>query len=204
MTPGQVPSRTMSISESEILVSDREDPANGTEGNARRYELPTFTAHFCYCDHGGDCSDRAGGCRNSTGHGAVLSASGSASVAADDLVLTASRVPPGQAGILFMGAGTTQTSFGDGRLCIAAGGLGTFRYLASTSTGSHGLGPGIVAFSHANFSAAGSIVAGRTWNFQAWHRDPAGPDCNGFMPPPQGFNLSNVLGILFAPSMSNR
>ena len=60
-----------------------------------------------YCFSNSDCPcgnvDPNAGCANSTGAGAFLSSSGSASASADDLVLTVSNVPPNQFGILFMG-----------------------------------------------------------------------------------------------------
>ena len=43
-----------------------------------------------------------------------------------------------------------------------------------------------------NIPLFGSIVAGETWNFQAWYRDPQGP-CGGF------FNLSNAVSVTFTP-----
>jgi len=51
---------------------------------------------YCFCADGDPCGnpDGDGGCRHSGGTGALLTATGSASVAADDLVLRWIRVPP--------------------------------------------------------------------------------------------------------------
>ena len=115
--------------------------------------------------------------------GALLSASGSASVGADDLVFTATSVPTNKNGIFYAcGGGTAQIPFGDGQQCVVAGGTGIFRYAPVQNSGPTGtlvLGPGIVARSQ-SFAPAGRIQAGQTWNFQAWFRDPAGPCGSGF------------------------
>jgi len=62
---------------------------------------------------------RAGALRNSTGIGALLTASNSVSVASDDLVLLAERLPTTQKGLVWMAAGQHDLPFGDGRLCNA-------------------------------------------------------------------------------------
>ncbi|MFT4542387.1 MAG: hypothetical protein ACI841_001516 [Planctomycetota bacterium] len=52
---------------------------------------------------------------------------------------------------------------------------------------------GVVA--DAKLPASGQIVAGATWNFQGWFRDPAGP-C-GF-----AFKLTNALSVTFTTQSS--
>ena len=94
-----------------------------------------------------------------------------------------------------MGAEQIELPFGDGFRCVGSGGVGTFRFLPPENSGVDGaiaLGPGIVAHSQTNFPPAGQIVAGQTWNFQGWYRDPQGP-CGGF------FDLSNALAMTFSP-----
>ena len=54
------------------------------------------------------------------------------------------------------------------------------------------IGPGIAAFSQANFGLLGHIAAGQTWNYQCWYRNPFGP-CGS------NFNLSNALQVTFQP-----
>lgn len=151
---------------------------------------------YCFCDAGGGCANAnpSGGCANSTGSGASLSHSvGSTSVAADDLVLGAAQLPPSILGIFFMGGAQANLPFFDGRLCIAPGNTGIFRYplQPSGTTGSMALGPGIVTHSQ-TFPSAGKIQPGSTWHFQTWYRDPTGP-CG------TGSNLTNGLKADFTP-----
>ncbi len=150
---------------------------------------------------GNDAAPGSGsGCANSTGLGALLSASGSTSVTADDLVLIASQLPDSQFGILFMGPGqTSPLPFGDGLLCITPTsgqqlqeGLWRFPVTSSGSAGTITLGPGVVGYSSSNFGASGQILSGHTWNFQGWFRDPQGP-CGG------SFSLSNGMKVTFGP-----
>jgi hypothetical protein len=149
---------------------------------------------YCFCDSGGICGneDPSAGCANSTGSGSRLSqAGGSTSVAADDLVLGAVQVPPNTLGLYLMGGAATEAPLFDGRLCVAAGSEGLFRFQAGSSgpAGVLTLGPGIVADSQ-GFGPTGLVQVGSTWHFQAWYRDPGGP-C-GF-----GANLSNAARVTF-------
>jgi hypothetical protein len=182
------------ILDSDDIASGRSLDAN-SDGIPDECDVEPGTA-YCFCDTGAPCGnvDSAAGCANSRGTGAVLSGSGTASVAADDLVLTAANVPTNQNGIFFMGGGTAQLPFGDGQRCVSTGGVGIFRYLPLSNSGSGGslvLGPGIVARSQ-SFASAGRIQAGQSWHFQAWFRDPMGP-CGS------AFNTSNGMAVNFAP-----
>lgn len=146
---------------------------------------------FCDCVESAPChnTETVGGCTNSTGRGAIISALGSSSVALDNLRLFASRLPEHQPGFAFMGAGHAPTPFGDGLRCISANG-GTFRFDPSWS-GSEGvltLGPGIV---RATSQCSGcSIIPGSTWVFQFVFRDPEGP-CGSFA------NASSAAAVTF-------
>jgi len=173
----------------------------GDRGAAYFFQVPSFATAYCFgmsCPCGND--DPAYGCANSSlgldgiPQGGLLAACGSASVADDDLVLSASQLPPDQPGIFFMGGSALELPFGDGKRCVGAGASGIFRYLPpafSGPTGTITLGPGIVLRSQ-GFAAAGRIDAGETWYFQGWFRDPAGP-CG------TAFNLTNGLALIFAP-----
>ncbi len=136
--------------------------------------------------------DASAGCANSTGEGAHLYFTGTHSVMADDLVLTSSGVPPHQLGIHYMGGASLEQPFGDGVRCVGAGATGVFRFpiRRSGSTGTLVEGPGLAAYSCAQFAPAGCISAGMTWYFQSWYRDPTGP-CGG------AFNLSNGIAVQF-------
>ncbi len=184
-----------------LVGAARADGPYGIRGAAYVFQVPTFSRAYCFgvsCPCAND--DPVYGCANSTlgtdlyPQGALLAACGSASVVADDLVLTVSQLPPNQFGLFYMGAGQTQIHFGDGFRCVGASGVGLFRYNPPQGSGAAGvltLGPGIVVRSQ-SFPANGHIDAGETWYFQGWYRDPMGP-CG------TAFNLSNGLAITFAP-----
>lgn len=130
---------------------------------------------------------------NSAGAGAMISHTGSMSVAANDLLLLSSGAPAHAFGTFFYGAQGTQVPFGDGYLCVAPGALGVFRLLpiqvadGAGSTQRHldlsqppaGGGPGL-------------IQIGSTWHFQHWYRDVQGPGGTGF-------NLTDGLSVTFCP-----
>lgn len=133
------------------------------------------------CPCGND--DAGAGCANSTGLGASLTASGTASVGADDLVLSVSRAPANKNGILFMAHNQIALPLGDGLLC-ANGGVKRMAVQNGGTCGAFARGPGIAALM--------TIVSGQTWNFQAWYRDPNGPCA-------QGTNMSNAVHVVFTP-----
>lgn len=185
----------VAISGETVLVGapDGDGLVNGA-GNAYAFDVPTFGTAYCFCNTGAPCFNAYGsaGCANSTGRGALMTACGTASVAADDLVIRVRDLPANEFGLVFMGAGQSLTPFGDGQLCVATGAAGVYRFPVSNS-GSAGVlveGPGIVTHSLSNFPPAGQIAAGQTWNFQGWHRDP-------FSPCGTGFNVSNAYSVTF-------
>lgn len=151
-------------------------------------------ASYCFCASGAPCGNTSAtsGCINGSGQGALLSASGTASVALDDLALTASQMPPNVFGIVFMGPNAAQMPFGNGLLCIGASGLKRFPVHSSGATGSFSQGPGLAAFTHAHFGFASWISAGQTWRFQAWFRDSQGP-CGA------SSNFSNGISVTYLP-----
>jgi hypothetical protein len=156
-------------------------------------QSPAFASLFCFCDVSAPCGNTAssGGCANSTGNGALLAPCGTASVAADDLLLNATDLTPNQFGIFFMAAGTGSFPFGDGQRC-AVGTTYRFSLHNSGPSGTVTGGPGLVAFSAAQFAEPGPIDPGETWNFQYWYRDALGP-CGS------SFNLTNAVAVTFAP-----
>ncbi len=148
-------------------------------------------ADDCPCGNAGSATE---GCANSTGRGSRLRPSGSTSVAADDLVLTAANLPAKQFGLFLVGGSPLAIPFGDGRRCVAPGLSGLHRLNPPALSGPDGFlihGPGIVAET-ASFPGLGAIQAGGTYYFQAWYRDPTGP-CGS------GFNLSSAMGVTFTP-----
>ncbi len=122
------------------------------------------------------------GCRNSTGLGGVIDATGAGSVGADDLVARVVQLPLNQNGLVYSGLNTSQLPFGDGHRCIG-GGIVRFPVKNSGSSGS---------FSQQSIASMLGLAPGETRRLQGWYRDPMGP-CG------TAFNLTNALTVVFAP-----
>jgi predicted carbohydrate-binding protein with CBM5 and CBM33 domain len=117
--------------------------------------------------------------------GAQISASGTASVAANDLTLLAGDLPANVPGIFFHGSGQAATPFGEGVLCVATN---IVRIPPPSFSGASGE----LMTQLDNQSAGGiGIASGVTRNFQAWFRDTSGG--------PSGFNLSDARSVTFLP-----
>jgi hypothetical protein len=178
-------------------VEDAVDIATGTSsdvnGNGIPDECEANRMPYCFClNDFAPCNnpDLTAGCRNSSGAGAKLGSGGTVSVMADDLTLTVTSMPLNKNGLVFMCKdGQVPVTFGDGVKCPFGQ---TFRYFAQNSgaSGSISYGPGIVAYTFGNFGVPGHILAGSTWHFQGWFRDPPGP-CGS------GANLSNAMRVNF-------
>ena len=139
------------------------------------------TSGICPC---GNSSAGDEGCANSTSSGTILSAAGSVSVAADDLLFQASQLPPNKPALLFAGdAAMPGIPFGDGVLCVG-GVIQRLDVFFSDGAGDASWGP--------NIASGQSWGAGTMRNFQVWYRDPAGP-CSS------GFNVSNGVQLTFGP-----
>jgi hypothetical protein len=146
-------------------------------------ELPLFCGldPFNYCI----------GAPNSIGGGAMISSSGSTSIAANDFTLHFQSARPGQFGLFYYGPQQVQIPFGDGFRCVGAGGVGTFRLYPPITADPFGDGQRPLDFTQPPASAGpGQIAPGSTWYFQYWYRDPGGPGGSGF-------NFSNGLGAPF-------
>jgi len=121
---------------------------------------------------------------NSSGAPARISASGSTSISANNLVLTAAPVPSSTYGLFLYGSSSSFSNFGSGIKCV---GNPTRRLPVVSGNGSSLL-------HSVNFgagSAAGVLVPGTTWYFQAWFRD------NGFGN--AATMLSDGLRLTFVP-----
>lgn len=138
---------------------------------------------YCFgvaCPCGNDAP--AAGCANSTGSGARLIGSGSASVAADDFVLSVTGLPPYKNVVILGALPGSPLPFGDGLYCI--GGL---------------VGVSGTPIGRADATGTYSItlplqpaLIGHTGSHQVWYRDPTGP-CGS------GHNHSNALAVTVVP-----
>lgn len=122
-------------------------------GTLAVFDFPEAVTPYCFgisCPCANDDGSR--GCANSTTRGGLLAASGSASVATDDLVLEATTLPPARTALLVMGGAAAHLPRGDGHLCVAAGSAGVFHFppTASDAEGA-ALWTGLVATSAALF-----------------------------------------------------
>ncbi len=122
---------------------------------------------------------------HTVGNGAMIGYQGSASVGNNDLILCSTQAPSGQFGIFYYGGSRISLPFGNGFRC-AGGGI---TRLPVVTTGASGY----VTYTLDNTVAPHStkIVAGSSWNFQFWFRDPPAGGAE--------FNLSHGLGISFGP-----
>ncbi|MCP3915381.1 MAG: hypothetical protein GY711_07485 [bacterium] len=128
---------------------------------------------------------------NAVGPGARILAAGSQSIALNLFTLEIGAATPNQFGLCFYGTGTTQVPAGNGVLCIdLSGGLHRLPVVQSDALGN--------AFFQLDFGAppmdagAGQVVAGTTYNFQYWYRDPGGPGGTDY-------NFSDGLAVAFCP-----
>jgi len=147
------------------------------------------TGAACPC---GNSTTPGEGCATSTGSGAVITGTGSPSVAADDLLLFASGVIPGEPGLIFSGIGSVEVAFGDGLRCVGAGQVYRYPIQFASPAGTMQQGPGLAAYSLTHFPVVGHITPGSSFRFQAWFRDPTGPCASSF-------NLSNAVSVTFGP-----
>ncbi|MDZ4774323.1 MAG: hypothetical protein SGI72_14440 [Planctomycetota bacterium] len=159
---------------------------------------PITGTAYCFGDGSGapcPCGNLGasdGGCANSVSwSGGALVAVGSASLAADTLLLRASRMPNGSA-LYFQGtnrsAGGAGQPFGDGLLCTSGAvvRLGTLMNGASTSQ--------FPPSASLSLSVLGSVVtAASTRHYQVWYRD-AAAYCS-----PATFNLTSGTSVTWLP-----
>jgi V8-like Glu-specific endopeptidase len=111
--------------------------------------------------------------------GSVISATGSSSIAANDLVLHASNIPADKNGLFFYSTNKLQAPFGNGTRCV---GSPAARLPLVNS------GAGTTLDFALNYGALSTAIqAGDLWNFQCWFRD-------GSL-----YDLSDGLQVVFLP-----
>ncbi len=151
------------------------------------YCMSGVTGFPCPC---GNLGAIGHGCANSANPaGALLTASGIASVAADTVLLSGSSMPPFSPCLYFQGTTQPMIPFGDGVRCVAGSQIRLvvkFNNAAGASAFPVGADPAL--------SVAGAIpIVGGTRFYQIWHRD-AAAFCTA-----STFNLSNGMAIAWTP-----
>ena len=138
------------------------------------YELITLPddAFATYCSSG----------PNSSGAPGLMSFRGSSSLSGADLRLGASPLPNGQFGLFFYSQAETDVAFGNGRRCVDH----PIHRLAVHQITDYDL---THKLDFDQLSGSGEILAGSTWSFQAWFRDPPGGGAK--------FDTSNALRMNF-------
>jgi len=127
---------------------------------------------------------------NSSGASGSISAGGSTSVFANDLLLSATGCALGTIGLFYYGGNQVELTFGDGFRCV---GGGVFRLGPPvTADGSGAVQRPLDLTQPPANSGTGEITPGSSWYFQYWFRDPMGPGGSGF-------NLTDGVCLDFVP-----
>ena len=123
---------------------------------------------------------------NSVGPGARISASGSKSLAANELTLRATGAPPHQPAVFYLGLTGLELPFGEGFRCVGAPIHRLLPPLAIGATGEISLDLDL------GLPLGGLVHPGLPGvRYQLWYRDPAGG--------PAAFNLSDALHVEHRP-----
>lgn len=161
-------------------IADFVAGAGSHDGVGRVYALlnPCLGDLYSYCTAAPNSASALGG---------SITASGSTSVAAQDLTLLARNCPPSRPGLFFYGTTQIFALVGDGRLCTG----GDIRRLYPVQT----IDPSGMASLSLDWTSSpvsggsGAILPGLTKNFSFWFRDPGGG--------PAGFNYTNAVSVTF-------
>ena len=158
----------------------------GTGGPPPAYSNYCFgdgTGAICPCFNFGVAGE---GCTNTSGAGATMNGSGTASFTGDTFALSIAGIPGSKPGLVLRGDNQVSAPAGDGILCTS--GSSQRSQVQMTSGGG--------TTSYADFKGAGfgSVAnVGSATNFQFWYRDPANT-CSG-----GGFNFSNGVTVTYTP-----
>ena len=173
-----------------ILGAPHDDQGGGNRsGAAFIYDGATPASSIArYCTPG----------PNAFGPGAVIDATGSTSLAANDFVLTVEGARPRRVGLFFLGAKEQQKPFMKGTLCIAPP-----RYLAGRPIRLDRNGAGQLALSQMRCRVRHRVTGGTTWNFQFiyFDRSPRRRDARRQDVRRSGapLNLSDAIRVTFEP-----
>ena len=126
---------------------------------------------------------------NSVGSGAVISWTGTPSLATDDFHLVATGCPANQFLVYYYGGGQVSNPFGNGWRCAGNGGVGLFRFqpFLTDSTGTAMMKINYTQPPAGTGGGPGMWLPGDTWYCQGWYRDPAGGGAQ--------FNLTDGLSV---------
>ncbi len=184
------------------LIADADDIANGTEHDDNADGVPDACQSsgqgFCFGDGSGTacpCGNASAvgagaGCLSSLGTGAKLTAAGTPSLSADNIVLAGVGMPDSSA-LYFQGTmqvnGGMGAAFGDGLRC-AGGSVVRLKPVTNAGGSSH-----YPAAGDPPVSVRGQIAAPGTFEYQVWYRN-AASFCTSAT-----FNLSNGLSLTWIP-----
>jgi len=119
---------------------------------------------------------------NSTGQPALMSYTGTVSIAANNFALVCTGLPSSAFGLFYYGPNETQQVFGNGFRCVSG---------SVWRLGVQQANNGVMtrAINYGNLPPGGQITPGLTRKFQCWYRNPAAGGA--------GYNLSNGLSASF-------
>jgi len=130
--------------------------------------------------------------------GALIVATGSASVSANDLTLHAGPIRPGEPAILYYGDtrvnGGNGLPFGDGLRCAGGTVIRFFPFVNADASGT--LTQSVNNSAPFVTTSGAPITAAATLHFQFWYRSPLGPYGQGGG---ASYNLSDALSVTFLP-----
>lgn len=172
----------------DLLRETSEVLRSGNLGRAYCFGDGSGTA--CPCGNASPIGAESG-CRNSTGVGARLLASGRASISADTLVLQASGMPDSSA-LYFQGTarenGGAGTTFGDGLRCAGGSVVRLGTHTNSAGSSQH------PAASDPSVSVRGGVITGAvTRTYQVWYRN-AVAFCTSAT-----YNATNGMSVVWRP-----